>query len=712
MYDKNNPLRIYVADLTYDTISITSDVFPLNIGYIASYCKKRFGDFVEIKLFKFIKKLEKAIQESPPDVLGLSNYVWNHKLGLEMFRLALKHNPQTLTVWGGPNFPSDIPSQEKFLNKYPEVDVYVPIDGETGFSNVISKILETNGSKEAILKNPIDGCITKDENGKLRYSNPVIRISELDEIPSPYLTGLMDEFFNDQLTPMLQTNRGCPFNCTFCTDGSDLVQRVNRFSLERVNDEIQYVSKHVPSSMKNIILSDLNFGMYPRDLEICDFFVNTQKNFNYPEQIQTTTGKNNKTKIIQSIKELSGTLRLSMSVQSMDEQVLKNVRRENISVDSMLAIAPAIKEAELGTDSEVIIGLPGETYQSHVNTLRDLTHANMDHIMVFSCMMLNGSELNTPEYRKKFGLKTKFRVLVRDFAKLSSGKNVVEIEEILVSSDSMTFDEYVKLRALDFTVYMVNIGVLFEPLLKFLRQHQVDLFELPLRMLENSDKHSEVISKLYQNFKQETRDELSDSYDELEKKYENDEEFNKLLTGENGLNILHYFTGLVSTEYATDWINYTLDIAHEIISEKLIDDNLKTQFDDVGNYIRGLGYNIAGKDRLSNNIDYVFTHNVQKWVSDNNDLSLNHFQFTSPTKIMFCLSEKQFKLLQEELDTYGNLRITKAELIKRLPIQTLWRVPIIFDSEKSLEQIQSELETQQTKKTTIGMRRYHPKRDN
>lgn len=715
MYTKDNPLKIYLGDLTYDTVSITSDVFPLNIGYIAAYCKKKFGDLVDIKLFKFINKLEHAIQISPPDILGLSNYCWNYNLGLEIFRTLLERNPYALTVWGGPNFPADMPSQEKFLHKHNEVDVYVPIDGEVGFSNIVAMALETQSKeeiKQKVLQQPIDGCITRGQNGKLQYTNPVIRITDLDEIPSPYLSGYMDEFFDDKLTPMLQSNRGCPFSCTFCTDGSDLVKRVNKFSLERVKDEIKYIAEHVPKNMHNIMISDLNFGMYPRDLEICDEFVKLQEKYSYPEQIQTTTGKNNKTKIIQSIKQLSGTLRLSMSVQSMDQQVLKNVRRDNISLDHMLALAPAVREANLGTDSEVIIGLPGETYQSHIDTLRDLMRAGMDHIMVFTCMMLNGAELNTPEQRKKFGLKTKFRILVRDFVKLSNGKNVVEVEEVVVGSNNMTFDEYVELRALDFTLYMVNIGILFDPLLKFLRQHNVDIFELPYRMTKNANNHSKIISEIYKTFKKETINELWNSREEIEKNFQNDNDFNKLLTGEAGLNILHYCTGLVSTEYMDEWINYTIDISYELIKEKLTDNELQRQFQDIANYIRGLGHNMAGRDRMFTNPEYTFNYDIKKWMSDSNNLSLNHFKFNLSTKIIFCLSKRQFNLLQDELDVYGNKRITKAEMIKRLPIQTLWRVPIILDTPKNVQQIEIELQNQEIKKTTIGMRRYHPRKDN
>ena len=49
-------LRIFLGDLTYDTVAISTEAMPLNVGYIASYCKKKFGDRVEISLFKYFRK--------------------------------------------------------------------------------------------------------------------------------------------------------------------------------------------------------------------------------------------------------------------------------------------------------------------------------------------------------------------------------------------------------------------------------------------------------------------------------------------------------------------------------------------------------------------------------------------------------------------------------------------------------------------------------
>ena len=85
-----NPLKIYLADLTYDTVTISAESMPLNIGFVGAYCKKLFGNNVEITLFKYIDDLENAITTSPPDILGLSNYVWSKNVSYEMIKTMAK----------------------------------------------------------------------------------------------------------------------------------------------------------------------------------------------------------------------------------------------------------------------------------------------------------------------------------------------------------------------------------------------------------------------------------------------------------------------------------------------------------------------------------------------------------------------------------------------------------------------------------------------
>lgn len=648
---------------------------------MASYCKSKFGDRVEISLFKYISDLENAIINSPPDLLGLSNYAWNRKISLEMSRILLNVNPNAITVFGGPNYPTDLESQEKFLKEFPEIDVYVPGEGETGFSNVVSVLLENpskSDSKKLIHSISIEGCAILNNNEKLEYKISMIRLKNLDEIPSPYLTGLMDKFFDGKLYPMLQTNRGCPFSCSFCVDGDTSVNQVNKFGLNRVLDEINYIAKKVPSSTHSIHISDLNFGMIPRDLEICDALAETRRKYNYPTRVLATTGKNSKERIINAIKRLDGAMRIYMSVQSMDKEVLTNIQRANISLEKMLALAPAIKEAGLRTTSEVILGLPGETYESHLQTLRDLISAKLDAIEVYTCMLIDGSELNTPEQRNKWNFQTKFRILPRDFVKLKNGKKILEIEEVVVGSNTLSFDEYVELRLVAFSLFVTNIGIVYDAPIKLLRENNIHPFELFHRIVTDLSSAPANIQKIFEGFKNATIDELWDSPQEIESHYQNDEEYQKLVNGEAGFNVLQSFHALVTSENMEDWTNYTLEITQKLLKENgYFNDETTLQFSNVKNYSKGLSYNVMNDDRMKTNPQFSFVYDVQRWLNDPDNLSLKNFKFSTNTNIKFYLTDEQYKIVQDEIDLHGAKSVGKAQVLKRIPIHLLWRKTII-----------------------------------
>ena len=679
--EKTKPLKIYLGDLTYTTVTLATEAFPLNVGFIASYCKKLFGDAVEITLFKYIEDIDKAVNESPPDILGLSNYCWSHSVSYEIFKMCKKSNPNVVTVWGGPNFPIDFPSQKKFMKQYPEVDVYVPTEGETGFSNIVSLILKLaslENASESIQKNPIEGCISRDDNGEIHYSIPTIRISSLNEIPSPYQNGMMDKFFDGKLTPMLQTNRGCPFHCTFCTDGRDETNKVNHFSIERVQSDIEYIAEHTPKNTHSLHISDLNFGMYPRDLEICESLAKIQQKFNYPKYIKCTTGKNQKDKIINAIKKLNNSLRVTMSVQSLDPDVLHNIRRDNISVDHMLALYPALKEANLQTTSEVILGLPGETFENHIQTLRDLVKARMDEIVVHTCMLLDGSEMGLPEERKKWEMKTKFRVLQRDFAELSNGKKVIEYEEVVVGSKTMTFEEYIELRVLAFIIFVTNQGIVFDAIQKLLREQEIDVFELYYGMLTSRNESSENTQNVIEQFKNDTIDELWDSPKELLENFQKDSEYKKLLDGEAGTNVIYHYKAVVISELMGDWTEHVIKSAHKLIqNSNNYNEDLEKQFESVANYCRGLSHNVLGQDRLETIPQYDFEYNIPTWLSPKNNLKLNNFKLEKKLKVSFEIDDEQYKMVQDNIDVYGHSRIGKSKTLKMLPNQKLWRKPLI-----------------------------------
>src|SRR6201997_558625 len=300
-------LTIYLGDLTYTTLSLATDAFPLNVGFIAAYAKKCFGNEIDVRLFKYIPDLEQALAEKPPHILGLSNYPWNFNLGLEFFRMAREISPNAICVMGGPNIPLEAEPRKKFIRRYPQIDFYAYLEGEEAFTRLITRAIETGIDREKMKSAPIDGFIHRLSESEVMCGTMLPRRRDLDEIPSPYLTGFMDQFFDGILSPMMETNRGCPFSCTFCHEGNQLISKVNHFSIERVKAELDYIAAAVekaPNLITNLMFADPNFAMYERDYEIVEHIERIQQKQNWPRSIFASTGKNKKERIAKALRKL------------------------------------------------------------------------------------------------------------------------------------------------------------------------------------------------------------------------------------------------------------------------------------------------------------------------------------------------------------------------------------------------------------------------
>jgi hypothetical protein len=174
---------------------------------------------------------------------------------------------------------------------------------------------------------------------------------------------------------------------------------------------------------------------------------------------------------------LNGALAVFASLQSTDAGVLRIIKRENIKSNSLVDIAASARGRDSNTVTELILGLPGDSYDAHRKSLEDTTNAGLGVVRNYQLIMLKQSELNTPENRAKYGLSTKFRIMPRSFGAYEIlGESVVscETEEICVSSNTLTFEDHLRARSLDLAVEILHNG---SPFLMYWKLCK--LFELP-----------------------------------------------------------------------------------------------------------------------------------------------------------------------------------------------------------------------------------------
>ena len=653
-------LRIFLGDITHDTIVLVSDTIPINIGFIASYIKKIYGDRVDITLFKYADDIIKEIKSNPPDVIGLSNYSWNSNLSEFLISLAKKHNPNIVTVQGGTNFPHDEETQKEFLSERPATDIFTILEGEKSFDNIIGRVLECNKNRNKIFEKEIDGCVfihpdTKNTDKKIFYKGKILsRIKDLDEVPSPYLNGMMDKFFDGRLTPFIETNRGCPFTCSFCHTGADYFHKLNKFSKERVQAEIEYIGKKAGAlGICNLHLADVNFGMYPQDQIVAEMLLETRKKYKWPQTLMTTTGKNSKERIMKITEILGSIFEVTMAMQSMSESVLSNIRRSNIKLDHMVEVNNELKKQGRTTAAELIVPLPGETKISFVNGLNNIINSSVSRVIIYTLMMLHGTQFKTPEYRKKYEYLTKFRIVPLNFGEYD-GQKVFDYEEAGVGTKDLSFDDYLFIRTLALFVETLYNGKPFEEFFKYAKYYGIQPADLLQNLYENLLDAPKDVQIIVNNFLDETKSELWDSEEELTNFYNKEENYNKLKRGEVGGNLIYKYKSMglltASSSLTLFLRNQILKIVtskqKEIKSLDIIKSELKEISDFCNLKINALLDPNANTESVSKKFDY----DILNWIEDQNNKRLSDCKFENNEKV-----ELYFEFTEDQINTRRDL---------------------------------------------------------
>jgi len=333
---------------------------------------------------------ETAERLAQNDIVAFSTYVWNHRYNYEVARQIKQISPEVLIIMGGPEPAITDPD---FFRDNPFIDLVICYEGEITFK----RLLKTYESRNW---HSVPGLLIN-QDGEAVKTKDAERIESLEEVPSPYLSGIFDKMIAEhpEVTwqGTLETNRGCPYACTFCDWGSLTYNKVKKFEVQRVFDELEWMARR---NFDWISITDANFGMYPeRDGMIADKIIEMQEKYGSPRTFSVAWAKNQKKEVIDIVKKLLDARGfnqgLTLSVQSLDHDVLENIRRKNMEMNKLNEVFELCDQRNIPAYTELILGLPGETLETWKKNFYALYELNQHTgITVFQAQLLENAEMN------------------------------------------------------------------------------------------------------------------------------------------------------------------------------------------------------------------------------------------------------------------------------------------------------------------------------
>lgn len=464
---------------------------PYSVGILWSYASQQSAIKDNFKVSKIVFSRENIDSLSdeiqPNSVVVLSSYIWNWEYNKKLAETIKRKCKSAYIIAGGPQI-TNRPLENKFFKNHPYIDTIILGEGEIAFAE----------------------CLTNFLKGKIQKIYLSKRLQELD-IPSPYLTGIFDQIIQDNpdvvWNTTIETNRGCPFECTFCDWGSATYSKIKKFPMDRINDELEWMGKN---RVDYLAFGDANFGIFKdRDMQIAQQVCTTKEKYGYPTNLGLNWNKNSTKHILPIMQTLTSAglgRGMTISFQSLNDDTLTNIKRKNMEVSNAEEIFQLLEKNNLRSFTELILGLPGETLTSWIDGLYHLLEINNHQwIDVYQTTLLENSELNHPDQREKYQIQT---VTIHNFLRSNYElDNAIKEKAVYVkATNTLSTEEMIEAYAFSWMLINLHYSGWTQLYSRFLNSNGISY-----RRFYNElwswiiDRKMGVISELYYEFKNNIR---------------------------------------------------------------------------------------------------------------------------------------------------------------------------------------------------------------
>ena len=456
----------------------------LLIGYFRAHSKERDRFSFSLPLYKRLP-LKTCIEHlKDSDIVLFSTYVWNEKISLSIASYLKKLNPEVLIIFGGPSVP-DMPGN--YLKAHPFIDIVCHQEGE----RTLTALLDRYPSRDYT---DVSGIGYLGTQGEIHKNDSLPRMRDLNVVPSPYLEGVFDNLMqvsgHENWLASWETNRGCPFACTYCDWGSATNSKVSRMDMGKIKEELEWFATN---KIEFLFLCDANFGMLPRDYEIAEMAIKAKRDFGYPHvlSVQATKNARERSYKIQKLLYEGGLHKgVNIAMQTTDPMTLKEIKRDNISLADYGELQRRFLKDKIPTYSDLIIGLPGDTYRSFKKSIQMLIESGQHIRIQFNNLsILPNAEMAQPSYLERNQIRT-IKIPIVNMHGLSEEdeSEIKEVQDLVIATKSMPLRSWKKTRFYANAVEFYYFNRLLQvPLLLISKYCEISFTNLFTKLAEIND---------------------------------------------------------------------------------------------------------------------------------------------------------------------------------------------------------------------------------
>ena len=363
----------------------------VNAKYIHSnpavYSLKRFAgeytDAVEIAEYTINNRMEDILEDiyrRKPDAIGFSCYIWNIGMVEKLMGELHKLLPKLPVFLGGPEVTYDA---DKLLRKYPYLTGIFIGEGEATFAQVV---------KYYVKKNPES---LEDIPGLMLRSGMTPERKPLNLTDVPFLYDDMAPFTNRII--YYETQRGCPFRCSYCLSSIDktvrfrdieVVKRELAFFLEKKVKQVKFVDRTFNCNHDHAMA--VWQYLYEHDNGVTNFHFEIAGDILREDEIALVA------------KMRPGLVQFEIGVQSTNTDTLREIRRV-MDIEKLKQVVAALKAAHnVHIHLDLIAGLPYEDYDSFARSFDDVYAMEPEQLQLGFLKVLKGSYM--AEMAESYGL--------------------------------------------------------------------------------------------------------------------------------------------------------------------------------------------------------------------------------------------------------------------------------------------------------------------